>query len=57
VRPDHVKAGQQYPLDRAIPVDKPFIVGGEALMQPLDPTASPAQTRNCRCVSVPVVLD
>jgi hypothetical protein len=57
VRPDHVKAGQRYTPASAIPFDKPFIVGGEALMQPLDPQGSPEQTRNCRCVSVPVVVD
>lgn len=31
------------------PVSQPFIVGGEALMSPGDPTGSPSNVINCRC--------
>ena len=43
-RPAHFAAhGQEKPID------KPFIVGGEPLMFPLDPAASAWNTVNCRC--------
>ena len=32
-----------------VPLDKPFIVGGEPMMFPLDPGASARNTVNCRC--------
>lgn len=57
VRPDHVKAGVQYGPSGAIPVDKPFYVGGEPLQYPGDPRASAEQTINCRCVHLAVVED
>ncbi len=45
VRQDHADAdGQRQELD------EPFDIGGESLMQPGDPTASPDETINCRCV-------
>jgi uncharacterized protein with gpF-like domain len=34
-------------------VDKPFAVGGEALMYPRDPAGSPGNTINCSCYTVP----
>ncbi|MFA5423047.1 MAG: hypothetical protein WC374_04250 [Phycisphaerae bacterium] len=34
-------------------VDKPFNVGGEALMYPRDPAGSPGNTINCSCYTVP----
>ncbi|MEO5341091.1 MAG: phage head morphogenesis protein [Magnetococcus sp. MYC-9] len=37
------------------PVDKPFLVGGEAILYPRDPDAPPGQTVNCGCVSLPFV--
>lgn len=57
VRPDHEEAAKRYSKARAIPEDEPYIVGGERLMYPLDPAASPKQTIGCRCVSVPVVKE
>ena len=55
VRPSHVQAGKDYGPANAIPHDKPFIVGGEKLMFPLDPRGSAEETIACRCVSVPQV--
>lgn len=55
VRPDHAAAARRYPASRPIPVDKAFIVGGEPMMAPHDPSASAAQTRFCRCSLLPVV--
>ncbi len=31
------------------PISQPFIVGGEALMAPLDPSGAPSNVINCRC--------
>lgn len=50
----HKQAGYDYgSRDKAIPIDEPFIVGGEKLMRPGDPSlgASPANLYNCRCAS------
>ena len=46
-RDDHAEADGQ-----TVGLNEPFIVGGEAMMQPGDPTASGANTINCRCVAV-----
>ena len=43
-REDHVAAGGQ-----KVAVDDPYIVGGEELMFPGDPSASAEQIINCRC--------
>jgi hypothetical protein len=56
VREDHDEAAITYSKERPIPVDEPFIVGGEELMQPLDPSGSAEQTINCRCVAVYMVV-
>jgi 2'-5' RNA ligase len=45
-RPDHFEADGQ-----VRPLDEPFEVGGELLDYPGDPSGSPAQTYNCRCVA------
>lgn len=45
VRPDHAEADGQ-----TVPLDQPFDVGGEQLMQPGDPQGSLEQIANCRCV-------
>lgn len=50
VRPAHLAANGQ-----TVPVDEPFIVGGEKLMYPHDPAGSPGNIINCRCASIPVV--
>jgi hypothetical protein len=47
-RPDHEEANGQ-----VVPLAAPFRVGGELLQYPGDPTGSPGQTYNCRCVVVP----
>ena len=38
-----------------VPVDKPFRVGGENLMEPHDPAGSASNTINCRCRTVTVI--
>lgn len=40
---------------KVVGVDQPFYVGGEYLMYPGDPTASPSNVVNCRCTMVPVI--
>lgn len=52
VRPAHARAHGQ-----RVPVDEPFLVGGERLMYPHDPRASGGNTINCRCLSIPVHPD
>lgn len=54
VRAAHYEAGLTYSADTPIPVDQPFIVGGEALRHPGDPAGSPANVINCHCVSIAV---
>lgn len=50
VRDLHVQAGKQY--SKAIPINEPFVIGGDFLMHPGDPGASPANVINCRCVEL-----
>jgi len=50
VRPDHRQAGSDYAA--GIPIDQPFIVGGEPLSYPGDPTGSAGNIINCRCLQV-----
>lgn len=52
VRDIHIAAGKAYAA--GIPVNEPFWVGGDALMHPGDPGASPANIINCRCVEIAV---
>lgn len=47
---DHLEADGQ-----VVDMDKPFIVSGEELMFPGDPSGSPGNTINCRCTTIPVV--
>lgn len=47
-RYDHLQAHIAYNKN-PIPINEPFIVGGEALMFPGDPSASAKQTVFCRC--------
>lgn len=54
VRPAHIAAGVVY--SEPIPIEQPFIVGGEALMYPRDETASAEETVGCRCTSKPVLI-
>jgi hypothetical protein len=46
-RDDHAEADGQ-----TVGLNDYFVVGGEQMMQPGDPSASGAQTINCRCVAV-----
>jgi len=44
-RESHLDADGQ-----TVPIDEPFIIGGELMDRPLDPSASAAEVVNCRCV-------
>jgi len=46
-REDHAASNAQ-----TVGMNEPFIVGGEELQYPGDPSASPEQTINCRCAMV-----
>ena len=55
-RPTHVEAGRRYAIGGdpgPIPTDEPYIVGGERLMYPRDPSGAAGETINCRCSSRP----
>jgi hypothetical protein len=56
-RPEHIAAGETYSLKAPILWNRPFVIAGENLMYPKDPSASAANTINCGCTSVPVVLE
>jgi uncharacterized protein with gpF-like domain len=47
VRAAHAMANHQ-----SVPIDEPFVVGGEQLQFPGDPSGSPANVINCHCVSI-----
>ena len=51
VRDAHVLAGADYPPERAIPIDEPFIVDGEPLMYPGDTSGKASNVISCFCVS------
>ncbi len=51
VRPAHEAAE----ADKPVPIDEPFIVGGEALMYPGDPNGSAGNIINCQCVQIAVM--
>ena len=55
VRRLHRDAGYRY--REGIPVDQPFVLGGDFLMYPGDPNGSAANIINCRCVQVSVKDD
>ena len=40
--------------NQRVPIDQPFISGGEELMFPGDPSGSPENIINCHCVALPV---
>lgn len=50
VRSAHTQAGRDYAA--GIPLKSPFIVAGEALMYPADPSGSAANIINCRCCEI-----
>lgn len=45
VRDSHVAAGRADP----IPIDQPYLVGGQLLRFPADPSGAPGEVYNCRC--------
>ena len=49
-RPSHQQAGQDY--EAGIPIDDHFIVGGEKMLHPGDPSASPGNVINCKCTTI-----
>jgi hypothetical protein len=54
IRPAHLQAGLDYPSDRGIPIDEPFIVDGEELDHPGDEEGSAGNVINCHCISIAV---
>ncbi|OPY11467.1 MAG: hypothetical protein A4E67_00199 [Syntrophaceae bacterium PtaB.Bin038] len=54
-RETHLAAAEQYGPDDAIPIDEPFIVGGETMMRPHDPDASAENVINCGCTAIYLV--
>lgn len=53
-RPAHLEVG----LSDQLPYrNEKFNVGGELMMEPGDPSASPANVINCRCSVTPVPID
>ena len=56
VRDWHEQADRDYHSEsKAIEIDEPFIVGGEELMYPADPSGRPENVYNCRCTTAHVV--
>ncbi len=53
VRAAHRQAQVDYA--EGIPLEEPFIVGGEALMYPGDPNGSIGNVINCRCHTYPII--
>lgn len=53
VRASHLQAEQTY--SKGIPIDKPFRVGGAALMFPGDPKGPAQEVINCRCFTFAVI--
>lgn len=54
VRQEHLQAEADY-QDEGVPIDEPFVVGGEELIHPGDPSGSPGNTINCRCFTFAVL--
>ena len=54
VRDAHKLAGQTYA--KAIPLETPFIVDGETLAYPGDPSGSAKNIANCRCLEIAAAL-
>lgn len=48
-REDHAAAEDD---NQEVPIDEPFIVGGDELMYPGDPDGSAEQVVNCRCTAI-----
>jgi len=54
VRDAHAEA-EDDPDNQMVPIDEPFMVGGEELMFPGDEMGSPENTINCHCVALSVI--
>lgn len=54
VRPEHLQAELDY-QDEGVPLDEPFIVAGEELMHPGDPSGSAGNVINCRCFTFAIL--
>lgn len=52
VRESHRQAEEDYGPESPIPIDEPFVVDGEELMYPGDPSGSPGNVINCQCIQV-----
>lgn len=52
VRDAHKQANKDYA--NGIPIDQPFVVGGENLMYPADPAGSAGNIINCRCCEIAI---
>jgi len=53
-RPEHMDADRRY-SDNPIPLDEPFVVGGEELQYPGDPAGSAGNICNCSCGTYPEI--
>ncbi len=61
-RPTHVRAGAQYSEGGnpgPIPLDEPFVIGGQQMMYPLDGSlgAHVREIAQCRCAMAPVISE
>lgn len=52
---DNVRETHQEANGQVVPIDEPFMVGGEELMHPHDPNGSAKEVCNCHCVMIPEV--
>jgi phage portal protein BeeE len=57
VRAAHAQAERDYTIDNPIPIEQPFVVGGEELMFPGDPSGSPENVINCQCIQLAAKLE
>jgi SPP1 gp7 family putative phage head morphogenesis protein len=51
---DNVRAAHREAEGQTVPVDDPFIVDGEQLMNPGDSNGSPGNVINCHCIAIAV---
>jgi hypothetical protein len=56
-RESHIMASEIYNEENAIPIDEPFVVDGEDLMYPHDPSGSAENNINCGCTAVYIVKE
>ncbi len=55
-RPEHAQADYEY-SNEPIPLNEPFIVAGEQLQYPGDPSGSPGNIIECKCTTYPEVKE